>query len=161
MNIRNRSFSLRLLAFKSSRAVAYRSLDKSSAYEIKFGQTLKVKDKTYTVYDDSASPRYGFRFISDVGGSLEVHQKFGANDSSFTTQWYDSGTNDITWDPVFKVWFQSKADDKFAVKFAKTTTQVIYCSEEGEWTLTGPHAFAAGKVPPCLSNLGYTFVLKN
>ena len=144
----------------SSRVVAYLSLEKSSAYEIKFGQTLKVKDSKYTVNDDSASPRYGFRFDTDVGGSLEVDQKYGTVADS-STKWYDSGTYDITWDPEFKVWFQSNTDDKFAVKFTKTTTQIVYFHEVGEWSLTGPHAFAAGKVLPCLPNLAYTFVLND
>ena len=148
------------LSLANLMSVAYRLLDKSSKYEIEFGQTLKVKDKEYTVADDSASPRYGFRFETDVGGKLEVHQKFGTvADSTFTTEWYDSGTQDITWDPIFKVWFKSKTAEKLDVKFTNTLTQVIYCNSEGEWSLTGPHCFAAGKTLHCLSNLEYTSVL--
>lgn len=92
---------------------------------------------------------------------MEVHQKFGSvADASFTKEWYDSGTYDITWDPIFNVWLKSKSGDKFAVKFTKTLTQVIYLNEEGEWSLTGPHAFGASKVLACLSNFERTFVLK-
>ena len=137
-----------------SQAIAYQYLEKSSEYKIAFGQTLEVKDKKYTVTDDAASPRYGIGFRTDVGGSLEIHQKFtGGADKSFTTKWYDAGTdvNKITWDLYFNVWFKSTSNDKFLVKFANTTSQIIYYDLEGEWSLAGPNTFAAGKVPPRLS----------
>ena len=105
------------------------------------------------MHDDSKAPRYGFQYKTDAGAFLEVHQEFGGNDLKFITTWYDSGSNTINLTPEFAVWFTSKDTDKYTVSFVNTTTKIIYCNLEREWSLAAPHLFSAGKLLANHSNL--------
>lgn len=127
--------------------VVYKVLEKSSSTDVRFGQTIQVSSGKTTVVDDANSPRYGFRFITDVGGYLEVHYIFETQDDyNFTTSWYNSGTYDINCDLSFDVWLKSKSSDKYTVKFKNSLTEIVYVNGAGEWSASGPQLYTAGKL---------------